>query len=526
MSEATTAPTGWKTHLAVGALVFLLSLTFAITWGWDPSDESWLLHVADRVASGESLYRDVYLHVTPLSAYVLVLLIKLFGTQMLVLKAANALVFAGVVLLASRIDDQLGAQKRYSPFLLLSIFFLGSPARLLLVLFYSQLANCFLLAAFSFWLSWQATRKVRLLVGAGVALGLCFAAKQNVGTYGAVALVISTVALAWIERESPKWAALAVFRTGIAAAATAAVLMLPVVLTGGLPRLAEFGLSGMGEYLTRGGMWYFKPLYSLVELTHNPGSIGAMRWVNAAVPFLLPLFLLPMLVGVYVRAERADRATLIAVAAFTAAAMATLYPRSDPQHMIFVAPMVVIAIRYCWRELTRDTTTLWIPFVSSVAFGGVCAGLIMMTASALGRVRSPDYVWSRLPDHRGLLEPRMVHDGLEKNLRNLDVLPRDGRTFFIAPYAGFYYMVGGLRNPTPYDYPYAVALGKNGVAEIESDIRDGGIARVCVDEGGIPQLKAYDLEDYVEANMVRQPVPAFCDQYTRRPGGGLRNIQR
>ena len=529
MSEAPAVSTGWKAHVIVGGLVFALALAFAITWGWDPSDESWLLHVADRVASGESLYRDVYLHVTPLSAYVLVLLIKLFGTQMLVLKAANAMVFAGVVLLASRIDEQLGAQERNSPFLLLSIFFLGSPARLLLVLFYSQLANFLLLAAFSLWLSWQARREVRLIVGAGIALGLCFATKQNVGAYGAVALVISTAAVAWAEREGAQWAVLTVMRAGIAAAAAAAVVFLPAALSGGLPRLAEFGLSGMGGYLTRGGMWYFKPIYSLVELAHHPGTVGAMRWVNAAVPFLLPLLLLPMLVGAYLRAERAeraDRATLIAVAAFTATAMATLYPRADPQHMIFVAPMLVVAIRYCWRELTRDTTTLWIPVLSGAALTGVCAGLIMMTASALLRVRSPDYVWSRLPNHRGLFEPRIVHDGLEDNLRNLDVFPRDGRTFFIAPYAGFYYMVGGLRNPTPYDYPYAVALGKNGVAEIEGAIRDGRIARVCVDEGGIPQLKAYKLQEYVEANMVRQGLPDFCSQYTRRPDPGLRNIPR
>ena len=359
--------------------------------------------------------------------------------------------------------------------------------------------------------------EIRLIVGSGIALGLCFAAKQNVGAYGAAAVVISTAALAWAERKGALWAAIAVVRAGIAAAITAAVLFLPVVFTGGVPRLVEFGLSGMGAYLTRGGMWYFKPVYSLVELTHHPGNIGAMRWVNAAIPFLLPLVLVPMLVSVYVRGERAERATPIAVAAFTAAAIATLYPRADPQHMIFVAPMMLVAIRYCWRELTRDTTTLWIPLLSGATLVGVCAGLLMMTASALGRVRSPDYVWSRLPNHRGLVEPRLIHDGLEKNLRSLNALPRDGRTFFIAPYAGFYYMVGGLRNPTPYDYPYAVALGSNGVAEIEDAIRAGRIERVCVDRGGIPELKAYELERYVHRNMVRQPVPDFCEQYTRRP---------
>jgi hypothetical protein len=526
LSQSVANPGRWKTHVAVGGLIFAFALAFAVSWGWDVSDESWFLHVADRVASGESLYRDVYLHVTPLSAYILVLLIKIFGAQMLVFRAANALGFAGVMLLASRIDERLDSQRRYSPALLLAIFFLGSPARLLLVLFYSQVANLFLLATFSLWLSWQARGDNRLIVWAGVALGLCFAAKQNVGAYGAVALTVATIAEAWAQRKGPSWAAVAVTRAGAAAALAASLVLLPVALSGGLPRLVDFGLSGMGGYLTRGGMWYFKPVYSLVELFHHPGAVDAMRWINAAVPFLIPIVLFPLLAGVFAVSSRADRATTIAVAAFTGAAMATLYPRADPQHMIFVAPMLVLGLRYCWRELTSETTTLWIPAVSGAAIAGICAGLIMTTASALGRVRSPDYVWSRLPHHRGLMLARVVHDGLERNLVSLNVLPRDGRTFFIAPYAGFYYLASGLHNPMPYDYPYAVALGKNGVAEIEGAIRDGTIARVCVDTGGIPALKAYALEEYVHRNMTRQHDPDFCEQYTRRPESGLRNLPR
>jgi hypothetical protein len=526
MSQSPASPARWRTDVAVGGLIFVFALAFAVSWGWDVADESWFLHVADRVASGEALYRDVYLHVTPLSAYILVVLIKIFGSQMFVFRAANALAFAGVMLVASLIDEQLGSQQRYSPALLLAIFFLGSPARLLLVLFYSQVANLFLLATFSLWLSWQARGDNRLIVWAGVALGLCFAAKQNVGAYGAVALAVATIAEAWAQRKGPSWAAVAVTRAAVAAALAAGLVLLPVALTGGLPRLVDFGLSGMGGYLARGGMWYFKPVYSLVELLHHPGAVDAMRWVNAAVPFIIPIVLFPLLAVVFAVSSRADRATTIAVAAFTGAAMATLYPRADPQHMIFVAPMLVLGLRYCWRELTSETTTLWIPAVSGAAIAGVCVGLIMTTTSALGRFRSPDYVWSRLPHHRGLIVSRGVHDRLERNLLSLDVLPRDGRTFFIAPYAGFYYLAGGFHNPTPYDYPYSVALGSNGLAEIEGAIRDGVIARVCVDRGGIPGLKAYELEEYVHRTMTRQPVPDFCEQYTSRPDGGLRNLPR
>ena len=65
-------------------------------------------------------------------------------------------------------------------------------------------------------------------------------------------------------------------------------------------------------------------------------------------------------------------------------------------------------------------------------------------------------------------------------LRELDAqLP--GRTFLLVPDAGLYYLITGMRNPTPYDYPYVTAFGRNGEAQTAAAIRRGEITKVLID---------------------------------------------
>jgi 4-amino-4-deoxy-L-arabinose transferase-like glycosyltransferase len=514
----------WRDHVVVGALTFVVALALAMSWGWDPADDSWLLQVASRTASGEVMYRDFYVHVTPLALYLLAIPTLVFGAQIMSLKILVALVFAGVVLVACRINEQLGSARRYSPLLILALFVFASPGRMVLVSLYTHLANSFLLAAFTAWLSWRASGDNRRLYATGVLLALCFASKQNTGAYGAVAFAIATAAYAFSQNRDLQFLLLSYVRAAGAFILTGAIILLPVIATGSLSLMLRSGLSDKGTYFAVGGMSYLKPIASLAEAFRNPLSLAALRYMNAAAPFIFPFVLLPLLTWALAREDRNGRATAIAIAAFAAAALAVLYPRADPQHMLFATPILLIALAWCWRELrarpTKPAIMSALDQTRSVALAGTLCAAAFMSASTLARVLSPEYEWSTLPHHSGPLMPRIIHDGFKRNLPELVDFPRDGRTFFLGPYAAFYYLAGELHNPTRYDYPYSVSLGSVGTPEIIAAIRSGKIARVCIDSGGIPELKAYDLQHYVRATMVRQPIPDFCEQYTTRATRG------
>ena len=502
------------TDAALGLGVFLIASWFAWTWGWQLADDAWLMQVTNRFLSGEVLYRDVYLHVTPLSVYLLALPAALLGPQILILRTEIALVFAATAILVCRINEQLGG-RRYSVVLILSLIVFASPARLALVTHYNIVANFFFLLAFSLWLSWLGTQRVNHMWAAGAALGACFAAKQTWGFYGAIALAISTLSVARVEH----WSLLRAFQLLVRAAAAfvvvALIAILPAIVRGGLPDMISIAVFGRHTYLSVGGMPYWKPLLSLKSILENPFSLDSLRYVNAALPFLIPFVAEALFVAKLLRDDTRERALTIAVAAFTIATLAFLYPRADPEHMLFATPMLVIALAFAWRSvrLSQQSIATRVIETATVAFTAVAA--VVMTWSAINRATSPDYVSSTLPDFRGPLLPRDIHEGFKRNLVSVAALPHDGRTFFLGPYASFYYLAGGLHDPTRYDYPYVVALGQSGVAEIISKIRAGKISTVCLDQNGDPQLKAYALMKYVEQNMIRVPVPDFCEQYVR-----------
>ena len=517
MSHPSAAPpNAWgAADFAVGAALFVVASAFAWTWGWHLADDSWLMQVTNRFLYGEILYRNVYLHITPLSIYLLALPAAIFGPQILVLRIEIALIFAAVAIVACRINEQLGASRRYPPLLILSLVVFASPARLQLVAHYNSLATLFILVAFSLWLSWRASGRVAFMWGAGAALGACFAAKQTCGGYGAIALAISTIAVVRAERWSAGRLFQLLIRAGAAFVAVALVAILPMIVTGSFFAMIASTVLGHGTYLRLAGMPYLKPILSLESVLDNPLSLDSLRYLNAALPYFFPFLVAPLLVATFVRSDRRERALTIAVASFTIATLAIIYPRADPEHMLFATPMLLVALAFGWRRMGWSAQLFRARVLASGAFAITAAAAALMTWSAAKRAVSPNYVSSSIPLFRGPLIAREIHDSFKRNLANVSAFPRDGRTFFLGPYASFYYLAAGMHNPSRYDYPYEVALRQNGVAEIIAEIQDGKISAVCLDRNGDPQLKPYDLQRYVERNMIRLPAPDFCEQYVR-----------
>jgi hypothetical protein len=351
--------------------------------------------------------------------------------------------------------------------------------------------------------------------GAGAALGACFAAKQTCGAYGVIALVISTIAVARAEQWSARRTLQLLIRAGAAFVAVAFIALLPVIVSGSFDDMIAIAVRGQGTYLDLAGIPYLKPIRSLKSVVDNPPSLDSLRYLNAALPYFLPFVIGPLLFATFVRSDRRERALTIAVASFTIATLAFLYPRADPEHMLFSTPMLLLALGFCWRKMGWSMQSSRARVIAQSAFAVIAIAAVFITWSAAGRAVSPDYVTSSIPLFRGPLIPRVTHDSFKRNLSEISALPRDGHTFFLGPYASFYYLAGGLHNPSRYDYPYAVSLRQTGIAEIVSDIRDGSISAVCLDRNGDSTLKAYDLQRYVKRNMIRVPVPDFCEQYVR-----------
>ena len=224
-----------RERLLLAAAVVALTLVGALYSfsGVNTRDEAWFLQVVSRVSDGDILYRDVFFGSTPLSVWLALPLVALFGAQVAWVKLLAVAVLAATLGLVVWVVRGLGAGPGVSLLLAAAVLAFSPANRGSL---YQPLATLFLLACLAAALAWMRASPrawVWAFVG-GAAAGLAFASKQNVGIY-ALAALLATIPLAGV-RDRLRDAGLA-----LAGFAVAAVLpIVPVVATGGFDAFVDY----------------------------------------------------------------------------------------------------------------------------------------------------------------------------------------------------------------------------------------------------------------------------------------------
>jgi len=167
----------------------------------DPGGWWTLLH---RLASGERLYRDVYLQYTPLSPYLLALLGRVFGlspTSFLLMNWVPAILLAFLLLRAAR--PYLGELERIAVLGLLLALAVFAPGRAHLVLPYSPAAvHALVFSVLALLVLQRPTPRLADAIAAGGLAGLAFCSKQEIGLAALCALSASI----WRSgSRGPRW---------------------------------------------------------------------------------------------------------------------------------------------------------------------------------------------------------------------------------------------------------------------------------------------------------------------------------
>lgn len=515
---------GKRWGYVVGFLVLFaygfLTQLFSGYFNWS---EVWFLQVVHRVASGEVLYRDVFFSSMPLSVYVSVLFALLFGSELLVGKALMALCFALTGLLSYRIARQLGLD-RSEAMLVVGMLLVWRPKE---GFSYTPLVYLFLLAALSAILLWwydiqvkngslKSTSVIGLLI-AGVCAGLAFATKQSVGTYTLAAVCFSIV-VGYYRTGADKRRLLEACTLVFSAwFFTVSIVLLPVWLTGGVPRLIDYGVLGMQSYARASVIPYQDQLELLMRLITEPKPWGHAAPILWQLAFLLPFPTFVLLGWLWLRSELDKRKLISILLLFAGAAFAGVFPRVDIGHMIPAVPIFALGLVWaCYQvigecqerrqQVVRDAFLLG--FAVFIVLG-VIAHIIWLLPRAGAARREP----CTLPHFRSVM---MYPDSIEEVRAQAERLKQytGGQPAFISsPSAAFYYLLMEMKNPTPYDFPLAGAFGRHGEAEIIEAIQQGRIRYVCMSPLGGDELAPVELERYVLEHMELMCDVGFCTLY-------------
>jgi hypothetical protein len=292
------------------------------------------------------------------------------------------------------------------------------------------------------------------------------------------------------------------------------VVLLPVLLSGGMPRFIDYTFSSKSSYLRFGQIPYSAELDELARLAGDRASWQDPRALYYQLEFLLPFPTFAALLWVWFRGGSAKRGLATIVLGFAASAFAGVFPRADLSHMIASVPVLLLSLVWACRQVLPRVNRRWVLVVGLGLLLGLMTGArSTYLLNPMRRIRSGALQVSDLPHFRGCL---MWADFLESVRANAKSLTESthGESVFILDNSGpVYYLVTGIKNPTPYDDPQAHAFGVNGQAEVIAAIEQGRISYVCVNPLGADPLAPVLLEDYVQTRMERIRDLGFCTLY-------------
>jgi hypothetical protein len=501
---------------AAAALAATAGLITA-THGDVGADGLWVLQVVARLQAGDVLYRDIFAGVPPLAFFAARAATSAWGLELVALRIALVGVLALSYVVSADLLRRITGTHRYDVALagMFALWALPSIASL-----YQPLANLCLLASLDAVAWWSdgpgrrgALRALPLWL-AGAAAGLSFLAKQTVGAYAIVAAVAAIAATHARHRSAlTRWAA----DVSIAAAGfglTVAAGLAPVVAGGAWRPFLDYAFLNKGTYLSVAGLSYVGELAEYFELLRPAAAFDHDNVVKQQ-PILLPLLLLPAL-AVLARARRRIDVGMTLVAGLALAEAVSLFPRPDLEHVVSAAPGMLVVALAAWHAGGSGLTAAWRTAVEAVCILAVIAGLSVRLGASASALASDDRAWSDLPHLKHVLMYRSRAAQLAAHARALRTAAPSGRLLLLVPDASLYYLVSGLVNPTPFDYPLVTAFGRTGETGLVRSIEDGRLRQVCMRPVAGPMAPAI-LQQAVLARLQVTADLGACVLYNTRP---------
>ena len=309
-----------------------------------------------------------------------------------------------------------------------------------------------------------------------------------------------------------------------------AAALVPVVATGAFSSFVSDVLLEKGDYVRVMSTSPIPGLAQTVSILHGAAASTARHPSGAELGtrFYDTFRVLPLLVvGVLAwavwrsRARTAGRVTLGVV--FACVGLLSAVPVFGPQHAAEAVPLALTATvsAAAWARtqparhplpVARDVAVLLT--VAWLVFGLVAIGA-RSVAGLEGDGAAPVALPAVGTSPASASEVRWT----EQDVARLHRLTR-GRVFIVRGDASYYYLVGHLADPTPFDFPVRSDFGSAGEGGVIRMIRARRISYVCIlrhDRHSLengPDFRPLAVEQAVRRDMHRVAHLRICDLYS------------
>ena len=372
--------------------VFLAAAFFALVQEINTDDETWFLQVLHRFLSGEKLYKEIFLGVSPLSVYITALPMFFLGHELLIARLVLVLYFTLGVYFMLLIMKELKIERYGTPLFFLGCFVLAHPQTNWGFSPYNPLAKVLLLATFWTALKWNASLEESLparpwiwLLFSACMAALCFAAKQNVGGIAA----LCALANCFVQRKKTGLFDMSIFIAMFFF--VLALLFLPIFLQDAFDSFLHYGIFHKTRYLSMRDNTYF---------------LDFKDWSLYSICIYLLPFALSLGGLLSFRKKGTHKHTFLI---FLIGGALVLFPRPDNMQKIAFVPFALLGVLYFYSLLERQIPSRVQLFTKwSLVFAFSWVLLLPLKGTFTGLFEG-ELVFSSIPKLRWIVMPKACH---------------------------------------------------------------------------------------------------------------------
>ncbi len=424
----------WRNNVLTNVFLSILALIYYIPFvnkGLILFDEGYMIHFAQRIATGQIPYYDFFVQYTPGFFYLLAFFFKLFGTNVLVGRIVTVSIAYLIVLLTFFLLDELGFHKLYFKI----------PSLVLISVFGFPLLNvpidvwpCILLTValmIVFVRANQFSKKWKYSLYLGLLLSLMIFMKQNLGL-GYLALVNLLLFVSWKENFKTKIINLLIIDS------------IFIVLSA--PWIYYFFIrSGdLSEFLRFSHDFVTTHPFSYPPLTYLFQPLGLFK----LLPYYMPAIF--VLVLCYQYFFKKDRSVLLYTSLFPILGFAlTIIPLTD---LVHIYPFLGLSLVMFFLGIQKIKLQYKLFYIILLAFT-VIIGLYLTLFREQYRYGLPyrvDTTYSNLLTAKGIMVTSIQAKELSYINSYVDAHSKKSDYIFVYPFSPMLYFLTDRQNPTRY----------------------------------------------------------------------------
>lgn len=446
------------------------------------SDELWNFQNILKMCNGLTIYKDANVIITPIFFYIGYFLLKIFGTNMIVFRIYNLIIYIGILFIIYKILKNLNISKHLR-IIFEVLIFLFMFSLVTVGANYNMLAVCWILLGINLYITKKSNN-----INQGILISIIFLTKQNIGVLYAIAIILYEL---YLNKFSKKFI-LDQFKKFFFFLIPTLVVCLQMVIKGNFFYFINYAFGGLfnfGEKNLIISIFEYFYIFPIAETILYFYTINKKSIFNK-----------------FFMQEKKDNLTLLYI--FAIIMMFCIIPIMNTAHFMYTLPFHILFLFYFFdviilEEIIEDK------YINNIRWFAIILLIIFVIRVIISLIVYKDVVIF-IKDKNSCffgINVQYALDGRAKVLEKYIISQNEkGIDVIIASSEAAYSMIELKQSHGEYDLLFNGNMGYNGIERVKEDIssRKNTEFLIFTDEKDMFWQESKEIREFIQKNLTKK----------------------